>query len=117
MEQILIITLSSSIFISLILISWLFKENRRLFKENDSLKKSSDKVRKYTNDLLSIKIGDRAIIPNYGLVYDKKHSFHVNYEVEIIEISVKNLCFLCWLLCCETAKKKSGVTVGLNAVH
>lgn len=96
MEQILIITLSSSIFISLILISWLFKENRRLFKENDSLKKSSDKVRKYTDDLLSIKVGDRAILPNYELVYDKTDSyktdsFHVNYEVEIIEISTSKV--------------------------
>lgn len=91
MEQILIIILSSSIFISLILIFWLFKENRRLVEENESIKKSSDKVRKYTDDLLSIKVGDRAILPNYGLVYDKTDSFHVNYEVEIIEISTSKV--------------------------
>lgn len=88
MEQIILI-LSISLLISLSITMRLFIINDKLKKENRDLKLNSEKVSKYTEELLSIEVGDRAIIPDYGLTYTSKNiDFSVTYEVEIVDISI-----------------------------
>lgn len=89
MEQITILILSISLLVSLALIFGLFTINSKLKKENRELKLNSKKLTKYTEELLSIEVGDRAIIPNYGLTYtDKNIDFSVTYEIEIVDLSI-----------------------------
>lgn len=86
--EITLVVLSFSLLISSILSFCLYKYTLDLKKENNRLKKSNNKVVKYTDELLSMRIGDKAIIPDYPLIYkDENKDFKVNYEVEIIDIS------------------------------
>jgi hypothetical protein len=60
-----------------------------LKSENDKLKSEVEKSKQDKQELISIDPGDRAIIPNYGMIQtDTKESFRVTYEVEIVEVSV-----------------------------
>lgn len=51
-----------------------------------------EKTKQYQEELVSIEIGDKAIIPNYALTrIDTKENFEVTYEVEIVEVSTKKV--------------------------
>lgn len=89
MQEVIILVLSISLMVSSFITIGLFSVNSKLKKENHDLKLNSEKVSKYTEELLSIDVGDRAIIPDYGLTYkDKNQDFSVTYEVEIVDISI-----------------------------
>ncbi len=56
------------------------------------MKNEVEKTKQDQEDLVSIDVGDRAIIPNYGLTHtETKEDFHVTYEVEIVEVSTKKV--------------------------
>jgi hypothetical protein len=88
MEASLII-LSITLFLSIIFNHRLYTVNSSLKSENDKLKSEVEKSKKDKKELVSIDPGDRAIIPNYGMMQtDTKETFEVTYEVEIIEVSI-----------------------------
>jgi hypothetical protein len=82
--------------LSLLVMSFLavkqYGNNLHLREENELLKKEVTKSKTDKDYLVSIDPGDRAIIPNYSLVYAKgekdEHHFEVTYEVEIVEVSL-----------------------------
>ena len=87
--EISLIILSVALFLNIIFILRLHKVNSMLKSENDKLKSEVEKSKQDKQELISIDPGDRAIIPNYGMIQtDTKESFHVTYEVEIVEVSV-----------------------------
>jgi hypothetical protein len=87
--EISLIILSITLFLSIIFTHRLYTINSELKSENDKLKSEVDKSKKDKEELVSIDPGDRAILPDYGLQHtDTKESFHVTYEVEIVEVSV-----------------------------
>ncbi len=79
--------LSLSTFLGLIFIGVLFNKNIKLQKEISEMKLAVEKANQEQEELVSIDIGDKAIIPNYGLTYKDTDSFNVTYEVEILEVS------------------------------
>lgn len=79
--------LSLSTFLGLIFIGVLFNKNIKLQKEISEMKLAVEKANQEQEELVSIDVGDRAIIPNYGLTYKDTDSFNVTYEVEILEVS------------------------------
>lgn len=84
----IILVLSLGLLYSLYNNKNLQKVNDKLLSNNNKLKKELSKSIEETEEILSIDIGDRAILPNYGLVYkDKDKHFKVTYEVEIVEVS------------------------------
>lgn len=85
--NIVILILSLSIFLSLIFIGVLFNKNSNLQKDILEMKLALEKATKEQEELVSIDVGDKAIIPNYGLTYKDEDSFHVTYEVEVLEVS------------------------------
>jgi hypothetical protein len=81
--------LSFAVLISLIFIGKLYSKNTDLQKEISNMKLEVEKTKKSQEDLVSIDIGDRAILPDYGLrQLDTNESFEVTYEVEIVEVSM-----------------------------
>jgi hypothetical protein len=52
------------------------------------MKQEVEKVKQSQEELVSIDVGDKAIIPNYGLTYADKEDFKVTYEVEILEVAL-----------------------------
>lgn len=88
MEISIILVLSIALLFSLYNNYRLQKSNTRLLINNTKLKKDLENSLEDTEEILSIDAGDRAILPNYGLVYKEqdKH-FKVTYEVEIVEVS------------------------------
>ena len=67
----------------------LYSKVEKLQKENDNLKLIADKTLKDAEELVSIEPGDKAILPDYGLQHtDTKESFHITYEVEVLEVSL-----------------------------
>ena len=87
--EISLIILSVALFLNIIFILRLHKVNSMLKSENDKLKSEVEKSKQDKQELISIDPGDRAIIPNYGMIQtDTKESFRVTYEVEIVEVSV-----------------------------
>ncbi len=86
MELVLLI-LSLSTFLGLIFIAVLFNKNLNLQNEISKMKFAVEKATKEQEELVSIDVGDKAIIPNYGLTYKDEDSFTVTYEVEILEVS------------------------------
>jgi hypothetical protein len=87
--EISLIILSITLFLSIIFTHRLYTINSELKSENDKLKSEVDKSKKDKEELVSIDPGDRAILPDYGLQHtDTKESFHVTYEVEIVEVSM-----------------------------
>jgi hypothetical protein len=67
----------------------LYSKVEKLQKENDNLKLIADKTLKDAEELVSIEPGDKAILPDYGLQHtDTKESFHITYEVEVVEVSL-----------------------------
>ena len=67
----------------------LYSKIEKLQKENDNLKLIADKTLKDAEELVSIEPGDKAILPDYGLQHtDTKESFHITYEVEVLEVSL-----------------------------
>ena len=88
MEASLII-LSIALLLNIIFVLRLYTINSELKSENDKLKSEVDKSKKDKEELISIDPGDRAIIPNYGMMQiDTKETFKVTYEVEIVEVSI-----------------------------
>ncbi len=85
--EITLFILSLSTLLSLIFIGFLFNKNIKLQREISEMKFAVEKVTKEQEELVSIDIGDKAIIPNYGLTYKDEDSFKVTYEVEILEVS------------------------------
>ncbi len=85
--EITLFILSLSTLLSLIFIGFLFNKNIKLQREISEMKFAVEKVTKEQEELVSIDIGDKAIIPNYGLTYKDEDSFTVTYEVEILEVS------------------------------
>jgi hypothetical protein len=85
--EITLLILSLSTLLSLIFIGFLFNKNIKLQREISEMKFAVEKVTKEQEELVSIDIGDKAIIPNYGLTYKDEDSFKVTYEVEILEVS------------------------------
>ena len=82
--EISLIILSVALFLNIIFILRLHKVNSMLKSENDKLKSEVEKSKQDKQELISIDPGDRAIIPNYGMIQtDTKESFHVTYEVVI----------------------------------
>lgn len=56
------------------------------------MKNEVEKTKQEQEELVSIDVGDKAIIPNYGLTHtDTKEDFQVTYEVEIVEVSTKKV--------------------------
>lgn len=86
MELVLLI-LSLSTFLGLIFIGVLFNKNLNLQNEISKMKFVVEKATKEQEELVSIDVGDKAIIPNYGLIYKDEDNFNVTYEVEILEVS------------------------------
>ncbi len=85
--EITLFILSLSTLLSLIFIGFLFNKNIKLQREISEMKFAVEKVTKEQEELVSIDVGDKAIIPNYGLTYKDEDSFTVTYEVEILEVS------------------------------
>ena len=84
-----LIVLSLSVLISLIFIGKLYLSNIGLQKEMANMKLEVEKTKKAQEDLVSIDLGDRALLPEYGLkTIDTNESFHVTYEIEITEVSI-----------------------------
>ena len=84
-----LIVLSFSVLISLIFIGKLYLSNIGLQKEMANMKLEVEKTKKAQEDLISIDLGDRALLPEYGLkTLDTNESFHVTYEIEITEVSI-----------------------------
>lgn len=64
-------------------------ESEKAKNDFDHAKKSLDHIK---SDLTSIKVGDKAIYPDFPLVWTKdKEKFTVTYEVEIVEVSDKKV--------------------------
>lgn len=63
------------------------------------MKNEVEKTKQEQEELVSIDVGDKAIIPNYGLTHTSKNAskrsnkedFQVTYEVEIVEVSTKKV--------------------------
>ena len=97
--EIIILTLSVALLFSMFVIRNLFNKNIELQKEKDSMKDSVDnKVKqlehqiKKQEELVSIELGDKAILPNYNLSHKPTNeSFSVTYEVEIVEVSTEKV--------------------------
>lgn len=90
-----IISLSIALLISLILNYRLFNINLDLINEKNELTKAKTKAESIKNDLIAIETGDRVIYPNYQLIYGQgskeEHKFSGTYELEVIEVSEKQL--------------------------
>lgn len=90
--EIAVVVLSFSVLVSLCLIAFLYSRNLALQKVASNMKSEVEKTKKDQEELVSIDVGDKAIIPNYGLTHtDTKEDFHVTYEVEVVEVSTKKL--------------------------
>lgn len=76
-----------------------FRRNIQLTKELVSANTKIDQTEKNKKDILGIEQGDKGILPNYNLTWtetdadgkEKKTSFSVTYEVEIVEVALKQL--------------------------
>jgi hypothetical protein len=87
--ELALVVMSFAVLVSLIFIGFLHSKNVGLQKEMVNMKLTVDKVNQAQEELVSIDPGDRAILPDYGLQNtETKESFHVTYEVEILEVSV-----------------------------
>lgn len=96
MTQISFLLCFGVIFVMTLALLSMISTNRDLQKSNNSLRddviRLTTEVSKTKRDkleLVSIDPGDKAIIPDYELVYkDKGTTFSVTYEVEILEVSI-----------------------------
>ena len=93
MTNIIMLVLASLSLISIIFSMFLL---RKLLDLNDDLNKAKRelvKIKEDAKELVDIEAGDNAIIKNYGLTTkgDNPVSFHVTYEVEILEVSVDSV--------------------------
>lgn len=90
--ELAVLILSLSLFVSLIFIGIIYSKNIDLHNKVSSMESEVVKTKKEQEDLVSIDVGDRAIIPNYGLTdRETKEGFEVTYEVEILEVSTKKV--------------------------
>lgn len=90
--EIAVVILSFSVLVSLCLIAFLYSRNLALQKVISNMKSEVEKTKQEQEELVSIDVGDKAIIPNYGLTHtDTKEDFQVTYEVEIVEVSTKKV--------------------------
>lgn len=90
-----IISLSIALLVSIALNYKLFTNNLDLINQNNDLTKAKTKAESIKNDLIAIEPGDKVIYPNYSLVYDQgtkeSHSFSGTYELEVVEVSERQL--------------------------
>ena len=90
--EVALLVLSLSVLVSLIFIGKLYSKNLDLQKELSKMKSEVEKVNQAQEELVSIDVGDKAILPNYGLQHtDTKEEFQVTYEVEIVEVSTEKV--------------------------
>ena len=90
--EVAVLVLSITILVSLIFIGVLYSRNLALQKVISNMKSEVEKTKQEQEELVSIDVGDKAIIPNYGLTHtDTKEDFQVTYEVEIVEVSTKKV--------------------------
>jgi hypothetical protein len=76
-----------------------FRRNNQLSQELASANNKVDQTEKSKEDILGIEQGDKGILPNYELTWTEtdsdgkktKTSFSVTYEVEIVEVALKQL--------------------------
>lgn len=88
--------------ISVLLIALLFK----IFGDYTTLQ---DKLKKVEVDIESIRTfipGSKALIPNFALTYQKTDNFSVNYEVDVIEVSDKQIKVTAYNFTSDDAKGK-----------
>lgn len=64
-----------------------YHKNIDLEKENKSLNKKINDLENEKDSLYEILPGKKALLPNFGLVLNKKDDFKVNYEVDVLEVS------------------------------
>ena len=89
MGQFILIGFIVIMFANLTFTHRLYSKVEKLQKENDNLRLIADKTLKDAEELVSIEPGDKAILPDYGLQHtDTKESFHITYEVEVVEVSL-----------------------------
>lgn len=89
MTEFILIGFVVVMFVNLTFTHRLYSKVEKLQKENDNLRLIADKTLKDAEELVSIEPGDKAILPDYGLQHtDTKESFHITYEVEILEVSL-----------------------------
>jgi len=90
-----IISLSIALLISLMLNYKLFNINLNLINEKNELTKAKTKAESIKNDLIAIEPGDKVIYPNYPLIYNQgtkeSYSFSGTYELEVVEVSEKQI--------------------------
>lgn len=90
--EIAVVVLSFSVLVSLCFTAFLYSRNLALQKVISNMKNEVEKTKQEQEELVSIDVGDKAIIPNYGLTHtDTKEDFQVTYEVEIVEVSTKKV--------------------------
>jgi hypothetical protein len=85
MLEVSVLILCILLITSFVFVIKLYSEVSSLRNKNNKLKENVEKV----EDLTSVKIGDKALLPDYGLTYTTNNlDFKVDYEVEILEVSV-----------------------------
>lgn len=90
--EIAVVVLSFSVLVSLCFTAFLYSRNLALQKVISNMKSEVEKTKQEQEELVSIDVGDKAILPNYGLTHtDTKEDFQVTYEVEIVEVSTKKV--------------------------
>lgn len=97
--EVTILILSVSLIMSLVFIRSLSIKNSKLNSQIIEMKDSvENKVKqlelqiKKQQEIVSIDVGDRAILPNYGLSHKPTNqSFMVTYEVEIVDVSTEKV--------------------------
>lgn len=86
----LLITIACLLFM-IVLLHRFYSKNEELKKELSEIKTKNTEMEKFNEDLMLIEPGDKVIYPDYGLCYnpntDKKESFNVTYELEVLDTS------------------------------
>jgi hypothetical protein len=85
MLEVSVLILCILLITSFVFVIKLYSEVSSLRKKNNKLKENVEKV----DDLTSVKIGDKALIPDFALTSKTNNlDFKVDYEVEILEVSI-----------------------------
>ncbi len=99
MNETINIIFASSILLLILGNIYQYRRNNELVKELSDANIKAANTEKSKEDILGIDPGDRGILPSYNLTWtvtdsdgkEKKTSFVVTYEVEIVEVALKKL--------------------------
>lgn len=99
MNETINIIFASSILLLILGNIYQYKRNNELVKELSDANIKAANTEKSKEDILGIDAGDKGILPSYNLTWtetdsdgkEKKTSFVVTYEVEIVEVALKKL--------------------------